>query len=76
MPSIHEARREEEKPPLPVLATPPQVAEYLRTSVAALSQDRYHRKGIPYVKYGSRVLYRWADVQEYVNNNTVDPGAA
>ncbi|WP_327201030.1 DNA-binding protein [Williamsia sterculiae] len=52
------------------------MAEYLHTSVAALSQDRYHHTGIPYVKYGRRVLYRWADVQAYVDSNTVDPGAA
>ncbi|SIR98461.1 hypothetical protein SAMN05445060_1969 [Williamsia sterculiae] len=76
MPTVDQARIESETPPLPELATPPQVAEYLHTSVAALSQDRYHHTGIPYVKYGRRVLYRWADVQAYVDSNTVDPGAA
>ena len=63
-------------PPAPAMATPAQVAEYLHTSVASLSQDRYHRTGVPYVKHGRRVLYRWSDVLAYVDANTIAPGGA
>ncbi|GAB36867.1 helix-turn-helix domain-containing protein [Gordonia otitidis] len=60
----------------PLLATPGEVAEVLHTTVEALSQDRYLGQGIPYVKHGRRVLYRWADVHAYIESNTVNPGAA
>jgi hypothetical protein len=52
------------------------VAEYLHTSEENLAQDRYLRRGIPYIKHGRRVLYRWADVEDYLAANTVNPGAA
>lgn len=58
------------------LATPAQVAEFLHTTVASLSQDRYKRVGVPYIKHGSRILYRWSDVHAYLAANTVNPGAA
>ncbi|MEP9417463.1 helix-turn-helix domain-containing protein [Gordonia sp. VNQ95] len=55
------------------MATPSQVAEFLHTTSASLAQDRYHGTGIPYVKHGRRVLYRWADVRAYLESNTVNP---
>ncbi|MGY4101614.1 helix-turn-helix domain-containing protein [Nocardia sp. R16R-3T] len=62
------------------MATPPEVAEYLRTTTASLAQQRYRGVGIPYAKLGRRVIYRWADVEAYVKANittTADrPGAA
>ena len=57
------------------LATPQEVADYMRTTVEALSQDRYLGQGIPYVKHGRRVLYRWADVHAYIESNHVSPNA-
>lgn len=57
------------------LATPPEVAEFLHTTEGALAQDRHAGKGVPYIKYGRRVLYRWADVAAYLESNRVDPGA-
>ncbi|MGW0455264.1 helix-turn-helix domain-containing protein [Gordonia sputi] len=65
-----------EAPPKPQLATPQQVAEFMHTTVEHLAQDRYLNRGIPYVKHGRRVLYRWADVFDYIREHTVNPGAA
>ena len=42
---------------LPTLLKPSEAAEILRTSVATLAQDRYNRRGAPYIKVGYRVLY-------------------
>jgi hypothetical protein len=55
---------------LPALGTPAEVAEYLRTTTAALAQDRYKGIGPKFVKRGSRVLYRWSDVSEWLERNT------
>lgn len=41
------------------LATPAEAAEYLRTTVGKLANDRYLGIGPRYVKYGRRVLYSW-----------------
>jgi hypothetical protein len=55
----------------PALATPPEVAEYLCTTTAALAQDRYREIGPKFIKHGSRVLYRWSDVLEWLDRNTI-----
>lgn len=54
------------------LGTPPEVAKYLRTTVARLTQMRYHRIGPPYVKVGRRVLYRWTDIDKWLTENTIE----
>lgn len=58
------------------LATPAEVASALHTTIAALSQDRYLGQGVPYIKHGRKVLYRWTDVRDYLAANTVIPGGA
>ena len=58
------------------LGTPIEVAEFMRTTVSALAQDRYLGRGIPYVKHGRKILYRWADVRAHLDAHTVNPGAA
>ncbi|TWS22281.1 helix-turn-helix domain-containing protein [Tsukamurella sputi] len=58
------------------LATPKEAAAALRTTEASLAQDRYRNRGLPYVKAGKRVLYRWSDVQAYLDANTINPGVA
>jgi hypothetical protein len=58
-------------PGLPELGTPPQVAKYLYTTEAALAQMRYMGTGPKFIKAGHRVLYRWADVLEWLDNNTI-----
>ena len=55
---------------LPTLATPPGLAEYLHTTTASLAQDRYRGTGPKFIKRGSRVLYRWSDVLEWLDRNT------
>ena len=35
--------------------TPDELAPVMRTSVGALAQDRYRRRGIPWVRYGKRI---------------------
>lgn len=57
------------------LATAEEVAKYMHTTPAKLAHDRYLRQGLPYVKFGRRVLYRWADVHQYLDANTVVPGS-
>jgi hypothetical protein len=63
------------------LATPEEVAAFLRTTKAKLANDRYRGVGPRFVKHGRRVLYRWAAVQEWADANTLQrtddrPGAA
>lgn len=54
----------------PHYATPAEVAEYRRTNVRVLAQERYEGKGPAYIKDGRRVLYAWADVEAYMEANT------
>ncbi|MDH6290853.1 hypothetical protein M2275_005780 [Rhodococcus opacus] len=64
------------------LATPSEVAEYLRTTTGSLAQARYKGTGIPFVRVDSRrVLYRWSDVEKYIESRLMTrtddrPGAA
>lgn len=63
------------------MATPDEVAAYLRTTKTQLAQDRYHGVGPKFVKLGRRVLYRWDDVHAWTEANTMQrtddrPGAA
>jgi hypothetical protein len=59
---------------LPPVATAPQVAAVVQTTVDALAQDRYRRRGIPFVKIGGRVRYLREDVIAYLAANRI--GAA
>jgi hypothetical protein len=61
---------------LPPIATGPQLATVLQTTVDALAQDRYRRRGVPFVKVGGRVRYLRADVLAYLAANRVSGGAA
>jgi hypothetical protein len=58
------------------VASPREVAEALGVSEEALKQLRYRRRGPRYVKVGSRIFYRWSDVERYFDTNTVDPSQA
>lgn len=60
---------------LPPVATSKHVASIIGTSEAALSQERYQHKGIPYTKIGRRVRYLRSDVIEFLAANRVE-GAA
>lgn len=54
---------------LPPVATAAQVAAVLQTTVDALAQDRYRRRGVPWVKVGGRVRYLRADVLNFLASN-------
>ena len=63
------------------LATPKEVATYLHTTEPALAQKRYLGTGPKFVKLGRRVFYKWADVYDWIDQNTMQrtddrPGAA
>jgi hypothetical protein len=53
------------------LATPAEAAEFLRTTVAKLANDRYMGVGPRYVKYGRSVLYSWKCLREFVDEHTI-----
>lgn len=61
---------------LPHIAKPEQVAVVVQTTVDALAQDRYRRRGIPHVKIGGRVRYLRADVLKYLADNRIGGDAA
>ncbi|OBB18546.1 hypothetical protein A5761_08665 [Mycolicibacterium setense] len=61
---------------LPPVATAAQVATIVQTTVDALAQDRYRRRGIPYVKIAGRVRYLREDVLNYLAANRIGGDAA
>lgn len=44
-------------------------------SPGSLRQDRHRGVGLPYIKFGSRVRYRIADVDAYLARCAVAPGS-
>lgn len=58
-------------PQQPDTASPSDVAKALYTTEAGLAQMRYRGTGPKFIKVGRRVLYRWADLQQYLDANTV-----
>jgi hypothetical protein len=48
------------------LLTANEVAGLIRRSPASLARDRCNGVGIPYIKYGHKVFYRYDDVLRYV----------
>jgi len=55
---------------VPNLATPAEVAEALHTTPASLAQMRYRGEGPKWVRAGRRrVLYRWADVEQWITES-------
>jgi hypothetical protein len=60
----------------PVLLKPAEAAKLLRTTAANLAQDRFNRRGLPYLKIGARILYDQAVITEYLQACVVPPGAA
>jgi hypothetical protein len=56
----------------PDTATPKQVAAALHMSEEALAQLRYRGTGPKFTRVGARrVLYRWSDVNDYLDANAV-----
>lgn len=52
-------------------ALPSQVAPVLGTTEAGLAQMRYRGTGPQFFKVGRKVVYRWSDVRNYLNANTI-----
>ena len=51
---------------LPEVATAADIARVFQTTEDALAQDRYLRRGLPYIKFGRRVRYLKADILVYL----------
>ncbi|MGW5314515.1 DNA-binding protein [Nocardia thailandica] len=51
------------------LLRPAEAAEKMHTTPGKLAQDRYLGRGLPYVKYGRKVLYREGDIRAYLEAN-------
>lgn len=51
-----------------------EIAEEIGVSVPKLRQDRHNRKGLPYIRFGSRILYDREEVFKYLRNQAVRPG--
>lgn len=48
------------------LLTPQEYARYRRCSVRTLDRERAQGRGCPYVRVGSRILYRRNDIDRHV----------
>lgn len=70
---IDQGPQEDELPPV---ATATQVAMFVQSTTDALAQDRYRRRGIPYVKIGGRVRYLREDVLKYLSAHRFGGDAA
>jgi hypothetical protein len=58
------------------LATPREVAEVLHVRESTLAQQRYRGLGLPYLKVGRAIRYKWSDVEAYLAERTVTPEAS
>jgi hypothetical protein len=55
---------------LPAIMKPAQLAPAIGTTTGALAQDRFQKRGIPYIRLGSRnIRYVRADVARYLAAN-------
>jgi Helix-turn-helix domain len=48
------------------LLTPAEYARYRRCSLRTLDRERANGDGCPYVRLGSRILYRRTDIDRYI----------
>ena len=51
------------------LLTPQEYARYCRCSVRTLDRERAEGRGCPYVRLGRRILYRRADIDQYMQEH-------
>jgi hypothetical protein len=58
---------------LPEFMTGRETARVVRKTENSLAQDRYLRRGIPYIKAGRKVLYARTDVLAYLAAGRNDP---
>lgn len=55
------------------LLTPGQTAEQLNIPVSTLSRWRSERRELPYVTVGRLIRYRQADINRWIDDNTINP---
>ena len=60
---------------MPELLKPAEAAQLLRTITNTLQQDRYLRRGAPYIKIGGRILYAREDIRSFLAANRNEPAA-
>jgi len=53
--------------------TTKEVANLLHMSVVRLEQDRYKRRGLPYLRLGRTIRYRLDHINAYLENCVVQP---
>ena len=51
-----------------------QVAKRLGVSVKLLQKHRWESKGLPYTKFGARVIYSEPEVVEYMEKHRIETG--
>ena len=49
-----------------------EVAERLGVSVKLLQKNRWESKGLPYTKFGTRVIYSEPEVIEYIEKHRIE----
>lgn len=52
------------------LATPEEIATFLRRSVRTLAGWRYRQTGPPWVSLNGQAMYRWEDVEDWLERRT------
>lgn len=55
------------------LLTPGQTAGQLNIPVSTLSRWRSERRELPYVTVGRLIRYRQADIDRWIDDNTINP---
>ena len=53
-----------------------EVSSLTRRAVQTLRNDRHYGRGIPYIKNGRSVLYRLADVEDYMDARRISTSDA
>lgn len=53
--------------------TPQEAATLMRCSKIKLAKDRAKKQGLPWVKFGAKVLYSRADLNRFLDENRVRP---
>ena len=51
-----------------------EVAKRLGVSVKLLQKHRWESKGLPYIKFGARVIYSEPEVVDYMEKHSIETG--
>jgi len=50
-----------------------EVSKLTGFSLSKIQKDRFHRRGLPYIKLGRSIRYDIVDIEEYMNQRKVSP---